>query len=259
MHPFLSLCIENYIQMFPTSMYAGLTVHEGPQLAYRIGGFPIANLNSVVRSILTTDPEKQVDEVIEIFEKRGLPFNWVITPESKPENLADLLQQKGLTYSSDLLAMGRTLEGLPALEFPEGFNISEVTSDGLLEAWARVGQASFHLPAQAVQLRIRQFERLLEGGLWPVKLYVGFSGKEAVCGSGLRLTPNSAGVYFVGTVPEHTRKGYGQQITLKSLQDAFDLGHKVGVLMSTAEGLQVYRRLGFEHVGIFQVYIKDHP
>ncbi|GEM45041.1 GNAT family N-acetyltransferase [Deinococcus cellulosilyticus] len=254
----LQACIDNYVQMFPVGMYHPLVIHDAPDLAYRIGGFPIAALNSVVRSIFDeSDATQRIDEVLSIFEQRNLPLNWVITPESRPVDLTERLMEKGFRKGSNLIAMGRSLEGLPALDLPQDFRIEEVRTDRLLDQWARVGQVSYHLPPQAVQVRIRQFTRLLESDLWPVKLYVGFAGDEAVCTSGVRLTPQSAGIYFVGTLPEHTRKGYGHLITLKPLIDARQIGHQMAVLMATPEGLKVYERLGFEQVGVFQMYIRE--
>lgn len=254
----LQACIDNYVQMFPVGLYDPLIIHDAPDLAYRIGGFPIAALNSVVRSIFPDETaDQQIQEVLQVFERRNLPMNWLITPETRPLDLANRLMERGFQAGSSLIAMGRSLEGLPPLAFPEGFRIEEVRSDRLLDLWARVGQVSYHLPPQAVQVRIKQFSKVLESDLWPVKLYVGFAGDEAVCTSGIRLTPQSAGVYFVGTLPEHTRRGYGQQITLKALHDAQKLGHHTGVLMSTAEGLKVYERLGFSQVGVFQSYVRE--
>ncbi|GGJ19531.1 GNAT family N-acetyltransferase [Deinococcus roseus] len=254
----LQACIDNYVQMFPVGLYPALLVHDGPDLAYRISGFPVAPLNSVVRSIFDEETaEERINKMFQEFQERQIPFNWLITPESRPLDLKDRLLAQGMELDGELIPMGRSLENLPELQLPEGFHIEQVCTDRQLEDWAKVGQVSFHLPPQAVEIRLAQFSRVLESDLWPVRLYVGSWEGQPACTSGVRLTPGSAGLYFVGTLPGHTRRGLGTLMTLHPLLEARKLGHRVGVLLSSRAGLKVYERLGFERLGTFQIYTKE--
>jgi len=57
-------------------------------------------------------------------------------------------------------------------------------------------------------------------------------------------------IFFVNTEPEWRRRGIGRAMTLEALRTAASLGARRAILHATDDGLPVYRRLGFEDVGM---------
>jgi predicted acetyltransferase len=77
---------------------------------------------------------------------------------------------------------------------------------------------------------------------------VGRSAGEPVCTASLFLTPPVAGIYFVSTLGQHRRHGFGGAMTRHLLDQARALGCRSAILGSSPMGYGLYRSLGFEEV-----------
>jgi predicted GNAT family acetyltransferase len=52
----------------------------------------------------------------------------------------------------------------------------------------------------------------------------------------------------VATLPEARGNGIGAALTLKPVQDAREMGYRVGTLQSSEMGFNIYKKLGFWHL-----------
>ena len=66
----------------------------------------------------------------------------------------------------------------------------------------------------------------------------------------LNVADESGGIYDMGVAPKARRRGYGRAMTLASLDCARDMGCTSVTLNATGEGEPVYRRVGFESLGL---------
>jgi GNAT superfamily N-acetyltransferase len=57
-----------------------------------------------------------------------------------------------------------------------------------------------------------------------------------------------AGIYWVATVPEARRRGYGEALTWAAVEAGRRAGCAVASLQASAMGRPVYARMGFQHV-----------
>jgi GNAT superfamily N-acetyltransferase len=67
------------------------------------------------------------------------------------------------------------------------------------------------------------------------------------------------GIYSLGVLPSARNQGIGKALTLAACQFAQSLGCRYALLNSTGEGEPVYRRLGFESLGLGQTWWMHAP
>jgi GNAT superfamily N-acetyltransferase len=94
---------------------------------------------------------------------------------------------------------------------------------------------------------------------WPkerVRLYIAYSGKEAVSSAMVYLMGDVAYLGFVATRQEHQRRGYAGAIARYAIAVANEEGpFSKTILHSTLAGLPLYRSLGYSEVTSFGVYL----
>ena len=62
-------------------------------------------------------------------------------------------------------------------------------------------------------------------------------------------------VGWVGTLPAYRRRGLGEAVTRVVTNAAFDLGADIVALEASPMGLPIYRRMGYETVGIDGIWV----
>jgi len=88
----------------------------------------------------------------------------------------------------------------------------------------------------------------------PIEVVVGFlDGKPVVSGI-LVLHANVAGIYYVMTIPEQRKKGFGTAMTERLLQKAKDVGYHLSTLQASSQGKLLYQRMGYKKLSIFFEY-----
>ena len=100
--------------------------------------------------------------------------------------------------------------------------------------------ASFTTPALLDDPRVAVSVGVVDGE--PVTTALGVMTGEAVC------------LFNVATPPEARGRGYGAAISAHAVEEGGRRGARVATLQSSAAGLPVYRRLGFETVVEYEVW-----
>jgi hypothetical protein len=87
------------------------------------------------------------------------------------------------------------------------------------------------------------------------RLLVAFDeGGAARASAACHVFGRFAEIFFVNTEPAWRRRGIGQAMTLAALRTAAGMGATSGMLHATEDGVSVYKRLGFEPVGMLTRY-----
>ncbi len=84
--------------------------------------------------------------------------------------------------------------------------------------------------------------------------FLGTQEGEPICAITLTFLDDGVRIDNVSTTPTHQRLGYSTQMMQFSMNLAHILGYKYCVLEASADGLNVYQRLGFNEIFIYHVY-----
>jgi GNAT superfamily N-acetyltransferase len=87
------------------------------------------------------------------------------------------------------------------------------------------------------------------------KGYVGYAAGEPVSTAGIVVAAGAVGVYNLATVPGQQKRGFGEAVMRHALALAREQhGAKPSILQSTAQGFELYRRMGYSVVTNVAVY-----
>jgi ribosomal protein S18 acetylase RimI-like enzyme len=130
----------------------------------------------------------------------------------------------------------------------------EVRPVGDRKTWThfcQIGALCFNVPLGWFQ-EVFDDGRVWENGF---KGYVGYSMGEPVSTAGIVVAAGAVGVYNVATVPGQQKRGFGEAVMRYALALAREQhGAERSVLQSTAQGFQLYRRMGYSVVTNVAVY-----
>ena len=203
--------------------------------------------------VLSSNPpmdgdESFIDATIKYFRLKGTnTFTWWMEPDLKPSDWEPALSGYGFGFSDDTPGMAIDLHEMNASMQPtDGFEIRVVADEESLHTWAKVFLSGYGLPPNWESIAFDLWTQL--GLNFPIRNYLGYLNGEPVATSTVFYGGGTAGIYCVATLPEARGKGIGGAITLKPLQDAREMGYRVGVLQSSEMGYSVYKKLGFRHL-----------
>lgn len=197
---------------------------------------PITFFNGIA---LTTIRETDVASVIDIFRTKACPFRWWLTPSTRPEGLAALLETHGMRHAYDAPGMVADLTSLDLdVPLPAGVTIRRVED---LTPWLEVLAPTFSFPAGHAEIWRDAYSQC--GQEWTH--FVGFLGDRAVATTSLLLVGALAGIYMVATLAQARGRGIGAAVTREAMRFARDRGATQAALQSSELGYRVYLGLGF--------------
>jgi ribosomal protein S18 acetylase RimI-like enzyme len=235
------------------------THDEVPDLRWYITpGVPVPLFNHAYYTRLAKDEDldARIEAVVGSFAEHEVPFMWTVGPFAQPSDLGERLESRGLSRADELPGMAVDLRALNEdVSFPSALVVERVGDPEVLRECVEVMRVGFGLPELTSEVFFEAFTAVGLDEESPLRSYVGRLDGDAVAASSLLVAAGVAGIYNVATLPKARRQGLGAVVTLEALRDARELGYRIGVLQSSAMGLGVYRRLGFEQYGTYTVYV----
>jgi ribosomal protein S18 acetylase RimI-like enzyme len=205
--------------------------------------------NGVLASKFPTPKDDAfIKETIQYFlQRKTSVFTWWLAPHLDSADWEDMLIKHGFGFSDDTPGMAVDLQTLnESIQKVDGFEIRVVQDDASLRTWAQVFTSGYGLPKDWESIVVESWGKM--GFDLPIRNYIGYLNNQPVATSCLFLGGGAAGIYSVSTLPDVRGKGIGAAITLLPLQEAREMGYRIGVLQSSDMGINVYKRLGFKHV-----------
>lgn len=237
----------NLFAFFPLfSRWPRAEAHEDPDMIWTLSDVPFPLFNSVCRARL--DParaEAAIDRAVARCAARGVPLLWWTGPATAPPDLGDRLAARGLyeEYAAGM-ALELSRPQRPRRD-PGEVTVERVGSRAALERWCELLCAAFEMPDFVGEAFMGLTLALGLDDAAPFRHYLArLDGRPAGTCS-MFFGAGVAGLYDIGTIPEFRRRGVATTAAGAALDDARALGFRTAILHATADGVGVYRGLGF--------------
>ncbi len=247
-----ALADTNYFEgfrRFATSM-DGSEVIEGDGLLLIRTGLPAAKFNIAFVTRALRDPRASIEHAIEYFDRQSLPF--VVRVRAGVDDSAErAAEASGLPYSDTV--PGMTLAPIPTIPVaPSELDIRIARDRTGLDDHVDVLKAAFEMP-RSFGARLMN-DRVLQ--LAGCEVYVGYVDGAPVASSVLSATDGIAGVWNVGCLASHRRRGFGEAMTWHAVSRGAEIGCRIANLQSSEMGQPIYERMGFRLVSPYRTFVR---
>jgi len=233
-------------------------IHEETNEFFRYStGIPFFLINAVIESQISSENVLQkIKENITFFNKRKVPFLWVIGPSSNPKNMGDLLIKNGFDIDKQP-GMACNLNNLDIeRESLNNVEIIKVENAKTLEVWNDVFLTGFELSKDLLSsFFYKTFSLMILSDTPSASGFLAYYDGKPISTSFVLYKAGVAGIYNVTTLKEGRGKGIGTAITLAPLKEAKSLGYQTAILHSSEMGLSMYKHMGFKEYCQIEWYV----
>ncbi|MEX1252884.1 MAG: GNAT family N-acetyltransferase [Dehalococcoidia bacterium] len=223
---------------------------ERDGLTIAASSVPMRSFNNVFLQQRPERPVETLSEVSAYFRDRGLPFRLRFL-EGAPAPSEDDLAEWGLQRHGGIPCLA--LSPLRADASVSELTVRLVDDEATLRDHTAVVAEGFEWKTTTLSGVFTP--RLIEAPEW--RGYVGYRDGRPVATSQLVFTEGVAGVYYVATVEEARRRGFGEAMTRHALNEGAAAGCAIANLQASEMGEPIYRRMGFEQVGYYRTYVPE--
>jgi Acetyltransferase (GNAT) family. len=219
-------------------------------------GVSISDLNWVWNEKpLTNDNAKSIADIKESYKKLNLRFWWWVYPSGQSSKTRAMLQDAGLCLIEKVPCMAADLnDSASEKQNPNNITSSPVKDKKDLLIWGDISFHGFEMPQRAREQYGAFVSSFDLGNQSPQRLFLAYFDGKPVATSLLFTHKNTAGIYYVSTLPAYRNKGFGLNITQAAMQAAKESGFRNVILQATPLGAKVYKRAGFKEYCRADVY-----
>lgn len=250
-------CEQNYIDFWRcVGLSPNAEFSERGGVTQCITGLPQEIFNVVMSCNLSADDvEKRIDSAIDYFRSRRVIMIWHVGVLTEPKDLGRYLEARGYPHDYDLTAMAIDLDSITEHSILTKKSITkEVVSEKDCKEWIDCLTRSWDSPKEVAPWMLQNacfstsIERKMRLSL-PRKMFLGMLDGVPVSASMLFWSEGIAGLQAVGTIHEGRGKGVGRATVNAALVEARRMGFEFVVVLSTVEGVGMYKKVGFAPFG----------
>ena len=184
----------------------------------------------------------RIQQMISFIRAGIMPDSMLITPNTKPENLSEILLEKGFIINdSDPCMLMYIDEYESSISKNYELDIKKVTDKIFLEDWLNIiNKALFGCEL----VTFEQFYDILKPD--NTSFYIGFVNNTPVTACMTIIEGDTSVLEMVATLKEYRRNGYATTLIDTALTDLAQKGIKTISLRAEADGVNVYKKLGFK-------------
>lgn len=188
------------------------------------------------------NPELEIQKMIALIKTGILPDSILITPMTRPSNLAEILADSGFVINEQPPCMMLYLDDFKESKYSiDQYTIYVVTKMEELKSWLDIiNEALF----EGELVTAEQFGDVLR--LDNTSFYLGFAEGRPVSACMTISEGDTAVLEMVATLKNYRRRGFASCLIGKALIELRQKGIWTVTLRAEADGVGVYTRLGFK-------------
>jgi len=209
---------------------------------------PASPERSVINSVVYEHPDglaAAYDEIAAAYDE--IDAAWTVWVHDGDGAAAGLLKDNGHVLDAAPAAMGVDLAAHPPRRPADG-ELPPWTATGSLADVGAINDRAYPFGGDTFS---RGFNRVEDG---VVHLYVVHEDGEPVACTAATDFGSNTEVQMVAVVPEARGRGLAGKLMAHSLADAVERGAETGTLVATKLGYPVYAKLGFEPLGVLEMW-----
>lgn len=234
-------------------------IFQSQSIAAMSTGIPVADLNWVWNEMpLESEDTGNIANIIKFYKQQNLPFWWWVYPSGQGNESRNFFESKGLKYLTAIPCLAIDLTLLPAARLSESeARVILVQNQKDLSLWEKLSFAGFEFADNSAISYHRFVASFDINEQSPQKLFLAYLDGLPVASSMLFINRDTAGIYFVSTLPAYRGKGIGLALTNYTMLYAKKLGLNLCVLQASELGLNMYMRAGFNKYCDADVFTMD--
>ena len=252
-----SIIHHNMLAMWRWVSQTGyIKVHDEKSLFYTYAEPPLPDpcFNSVLMSTETSsDIEQHMRDMMRIYQKRGVPFSWWLSPDDRAYDLAGhhfyhFGQVPGMMLKPNQQETPQHSVDIPSVDV----RIVEKPRD--FELWIPALAESFHLSEKGVAAYQKMLSHPHCFNEEAIHLYA-MHRQQAVSCLSLIFDGPRAGIYNAATAEAFRKRGLSTMLTQKAIDYAWQKSCTDICLQASPESTSLFTSLGFKTYLTYDVFV----